>query len=508
MAVYHSHGRYYLLLSLAPGKPRESLTPHKAVIRDRAAVEARHALLSRLMRKLHETGQGAFVPRIVDLVLEAPDDGALEKVRAYVEDVLCAGLRVLQSQIPTVKSFAEEWLSGRLRESFPDHVGPLTPQTVAAYRWPFGKYIFPTIGDKPLHLVDLADAKLVLSKIAAPSARRSAAQLLHHLLNLGRWPAEYLQTNPIPPAFIPQPQEKDFDYLRPSEEAQLLACTAIPLERRLVYGLCAREGLRPSEAGALVWNDLGPSWNVIDLTKHKTVRKKGARLWPIALDVRAALGWWRLQSPANDSSELIFPGINHKRLARMLRQDLLKAGVERASLQTSTVGRRRLRAHDLRATFVTLALAQGRAEQWVMDRTGHSSSKQLERYKRASRVASELDLGWLLPLWEALPECAAAYRAEASRCMREGKTDEIRLKYEPVQKMGHLLTPHLPPSAVPKFGAVVLDLRSRIQPAYTPPRPVDAGESPVVFSPDSSTVCAPFRTALSTVAAARLRRAA
>jgi hypothetical protein len=58
--------------------------------------------------------------------------------------------------------------------------------------------------------------------------------------------------------------------------------------------------------------------------------------------------------------------------------------------------------HDLRATFVTLALAVGRSEAWVADRIGHRSSVMINRYRRAARTAQELGLGELLPLAEAL----------------------------------------------------------------------------------------------------------
>jgi integrase len=63
-----------------------------------------------------------------------------------------------------------------------------------------------------------------------------------------------------------------------------------------------------------------------------------------------------------------------------------------------------LRAHDLRATFVTISLAQGKSETWVTDRTGHKSSIMLYRYKRAARTHAEAELGALAPLHEAIPE--------------------------------------------------------------------------------------------------------
>jgi hypothetical protein len=63
---------------------------------------------------------------------------------------------------------------------------------------------------------------------------------------------------------------------------------------------------------------------------------------------------------------------------------------------------------------VTLALAAGRTEAWVTDRTGHKSSQMIYTYKRASRTAAELRLGWLEPLDEAIPELAPKRRQGAN----------------------------------------------------------------------------------------------
>ena len=66
-----------------------------------------------------------------------------------------------------------------------------------------------------------------------------------------------------------------------------------------------------------------------------------------------------------------------------------------------------IRVHDLRATFVTLALANGRSEAWVSDRTGHRSSNMIRRYQRTARSATELGLGTLGPLDALIPELRA-----------------------------------------------------------------------------------------------------
>ena len=56
------------------------------------------------------------------------------------------------------------------------------------------------------------------------------------------------------------------------------------------------------------------------------------------------------------------------------------------------------------ATFVTIALAHGRTEAWVTDRTGHRSSSMLYRYRRPARTHAEAKMGELQPLHEAIPE--------------------------------------------------------------------------------------------------------
>jgi hypothetical protein len=94
-------------------------------------------------------------------------------------------------------------------------------------------------------------------------------------------------------------------------------------------------------------------------------------------------------------------------LALTLRDDLLRSGVDRAKLFETTGHRQKLRAHDLRATFVTLALGNGHTDDWVKKRTGHQSDVMLNRYKREAETVHELNLGWLRPLHEAIPELAA-----------------------------------------------------------------------------------------------------
>jgi len=92
--------------------------------------------------------------------------------------------------------------------------------------------------------------------------------------------------------------------------------------------------------------------------------------------------------------------------------DLRTAGITRSELFERTASRQPIRLHDLRATFVTVSLANGKTEQWVMDRTGHKSSQMIALYARQARSWAELNLEPLLPLDTLLPEMM---RLEASQ---------------------------------------------------------------------------------------------
>jgi hypothetical protein len=91
---------------------------------------------------------------------------------------------------------------------------------------------------------------------------------------------------------------------------------------------------------------------------------------------------------------------------RIPHADLKHAGVARQQLFERTAERQPIRLHDQRATFVTLALAMGRTEAWLTDRTGHKSSGMIARYNRTARLAEELNLGWFVPMDTAVLELA------------------------------------------------------------------------------------------------------
>ena len=317
---------------------------------------------------------------------------------------------------PTFAVFAKEWTSKDLLRRFPDHVRDKNEsEDVQLLR----DYIHPFVGAKRLPDVTLQDAEKVMSALPAslgPRSRRHVAQCMRKVLSLAVYPGRHITTNPIPSGWMPRVfvgANKAKSCLYPSEDALLLACTDVLLERRLAYGILAREGMRAGELEELRWSDLDLGRGLIRLDENKT---DDPRAWALSPDVARALAWWKERQQAEDG-ERVF-NLDLKYGARWLRGrtwhpktrhkneigDLRTAGVTRPELFERSASRMPIRLHDLRATFVTVSLANGRPEAWVTDRTGHRSSQMLATYTRQARTWNELGLGTLRPLDALLPE--------------------------------------------------------------------------------------------------------
>lgn len=202
--------------------------------------------------------------------------------------------------------------------------------------------------------------------------------------------------------------EQELGVLGLLDDAYLIHRHAAELIGR--YGVLIREGLRVSEALNLTWGALDLEHGVIHLDENKT---NDPRDWSLDPGVLAALRIWKkFGKKGHSASDRVFARPDGRTLDRYeaaarLRDCLRDAGVTREQLFERSKNRLALRAHDLRASFVTVSLGTGRSEAWVTDRTGHQSSAMVYEYKREVRLCEELKLGPFLPLVEVIPELAA-----------------------------------------------------------------------------------------------------
>ena len=401
-SYYEKRGDLFVSVTVARGKTGRMSA--KLATRDDAMARARATSIAEAVGRLRK----ASIPResiatlVTDMAAASPARfvGALKIV-----DEMCAAHESVDPDVLTFGDIAKAWTKGELHKKYPAHVKEID-QEINKMR--LDKHILPTVREVPITLFTLEHAERVMRQPDLPAgSHRHVAQLVTRICNLAVYPLKAIKVSPIPRGWLPKPNTKKAgSFLYPDEDAALLACRQIELGQRILIGFLDREGTRKSEAVALEWSDIDLVRGAVNLDENKT---DDPRAWKLDPGVTDALRWWRTQRP---NARLVFGddadqprNVDH--LADDLRDALKRAGVDRPALFESSKSRMQLRAHDLRSTFITLSLANGKSESWVSDRTGHKSSTMINNYKRAARMVSELELGALLPLAKALPEVSA-----------------------------------------------------------------------------------------------------
>ncbi len=242
----------------------------------------------------------------------------------------------------------------------------------------------------------------------AKNSRRHVAKVVARVLNLAEFVGEIPRT-PLPRSWVPQPgKKKDTPVLYPGEDARLLRCTSIPLGYRLFYGFLHREGGRRSETARLAWREVDLENGVLQMDVNKTDH---ARWWRLSEGVADALKAWHELRGKPSGEALVFTledgsPLNLDHLADRVREDLRKAGVARARLFDKGENTLAFGTHGFRHSFTTRSLANGKTDDWVRQRTGHTTD-QLLTYREAAKALEELELGDLELLVSALPELAS-----------------------------------------------------------------------------------------------------
>lgn len=339
------------------------------------------------------------------------------------EAKIAALLATGAASLPTVRELGERWTSGDLAAEYPDHVR--AARSAKHLAWMLARHVYPHVGSTPIDRVTLDDCMAILRAMPADARNRNhVAGTLRRIFRLAVWPLRLIETSPLPPGFVPRrPPRRALAWLWPDEDRRLLGAVerdgegsvvvpGIPLEWRLLWGVLVREGMRASEATALEWGDLDLQRGLIRLDRNKT---DDPRTWALDPGVHTTLAWLRERLCSEESTrDLVFRmprggAVYRGDLAKTFRTHLRMIGLEqeRPELFETTAERQQIRVHDLRGTFVTCALASGKSEAWIADRTGHRSSIMIARYKRTARTWAEAGIaGDLTPLCDALPEVA------------------------------------------------------------------------------------------------------
>ena len=333
---------------------------------------------------------------MTDARARATADAIAERERADMSKELENQVRRERGSRLTVEEFGELWTSGKLYERHGD-VNKLRPKASAEDdKWRLAKYVYPKLGSKFVADVTEQDVEQVLteaSRIGKSSAsgrvwrsKFQVYQAMHRLFDLAIRPGRLRDNSPVTRYMRPsKPRLPLYGYLYPSELVALLHCRDVPVARRVLYVLAVYTGLRKGSLYALTWGGLDFEHGTMTSLKSKTGLPQMFEANACMMKLLAA--WFDYQGRPKSSLPVV-TDIEYKeeREAEALRDDLAAAGITRAALFERAPNVEPLRFHDLRATFVTWAMREGRGEGWISDRTGHLTPEMRARYARAART--------------------------------------------------------------------------------------------------------------------------
>jgi integrase len=253
----------------------------------------------------------------------------------------------------------------------------LAPKTRSLYIGPYDGHIAPTLG--PVRLRQLTPELIGrwqadrLAAGAGPVAMHKALTLLGNMLQRAV-EGGHIPSNParlVRRATLPRRAE-----VRPLAPAtvEAMRTTSSPRDATLLSVL-AYGGLRPGEALALRWGDVRDRTLLVQRSvslgaekatktgRHRTVRL----LAPLAADLRE----WRLRSGRPDDDALIFPGVDGRPWTEPAYQSWRRRAFARALTAASV---QHARPYDLRHSFASLLLHEGRSVIYVARQLGHGAA--------------------------------------------------------------------------------------------------------------------------------------
>ncbi len=271
------------------------------------------------------------------------------------------------------------------------HAVTLAPKTRLHYASLYDHHLRPHLGSIALRDID---AEIVgrwqanrLAAGAGPVAVRQAMDLLGSILEQA-YASGRIPENPVRRVKkAPGRRREEVTALPPSTVEAMRGTLGV--RDATLLSVLAYAGLRPGEALGLRWGDVRERTILIqrsislgDVADTKTRQHRTVRLLaPLAADLRA----WRMAAgrPAND--QLVFPGKDGQPWTQAAYQSWRRRAFRRA---TVAAGLAHARPYDLRHSFASLLLHEGRSVIYVARQLGHDARLTLTRY---GHVMDELE---------------------------------------------------------------------------------------------------------------------
>jgi integrase len=303
------------------------------------------------------------------------------------------------------------------------HAAHLSPRTRQTYASSYDRHISPRLGSSALRDIDpdtLArfQADLIRDEVG-PHAVRKAVTLLGGILQRA---AESKRIAHNPQRVVRKAPLPQGDETRPLAPATVEALRQVLSDRdATVVSVMAYAGLRPGELRGLRWQHINE--HTIVVNAEKTRKRRTVRiLAPLAAD----LSRWKDASGDPTDEEHVFPDSGggpwsangfEKWRSRVFVPGCAAAGIASA------------RPYDLRHSFASLLLHEGRSVIYVARQLGHGAEMTLRTY---GHVIDELEDTPSIPAEDAIKAAREAGKAEATEeppkkvCVRSVSASRLR----------------------------------------------------------------------------------
>lgn len=286
----------------------------------------------------------------------------------------------------------------------PVHVEPLAPKTATRYAQLYDGHLSPMLGGYELRqltseVIGRWQADRLRAGAPVESTRKALTLLggiLQRALEAGR-----IQSNPqrLVRKAAPPPTAEVRPFAPETVERIILALRSgagrdAPSTRRDVrelrdrdaalVALLAYAGLRPQEMRALQWGHVGERTLTIHAPKtrrHSTAPRSVRLLTPLAQDLRE----WRLASGRPGDDAPVIPALDDGEWTEAAFE-LWRGRAWTAALKAAGIPYQR--PYDLRHSFASLLLHEGRSVIYVARQLGHSATLTMKTY---GHVIEELD---------------------------------------------------------------------------------------------------------------------
>lgn len=320
-------------------------------------------------------------------------------------------LDLLRGGKQTLADFAPEWW--RLYA-----VPNLAARTQRSYAGLWDRHVLPRLGSMRLNaitpeVIERYRAELEAVGVGQPTIYRALALLQGVLQRAVEW--RRIAHNPV--KAVRKPTVRRYRAVRPLPPSSVEKLRAAAAQRRIhghrdatLISVLAYGGLRPQEALALQWRDVRERTLLVEKATDgqggvKGTKTRHTRTVPLLSPLAQDLAEWRLRCGRPDGAALVFPGpsgeVWNDRAWQTWHRDAWGPACKAAGFQG-------VRPYDLRHSFVSLLIHEGRSVVDVARQAGHSPTMTLDVY---AHVFDEFDPAERVPAAE---EIKRARRGDVS----------------------------------------------------------------------------------------------